>query len=156
MLHHFSIAAENPQRVAEVLAELWHGSSYPFPIYPNSYVAFAGDDRGTMIEVYPLGSELHPGHPELPERVINPAASSYSATHAAIAVPVGQSDIEQIAAREGWFAQRCDRGPFFTVMEFWIENRFLVELLTPEMATQYINFATKENWESMILAATSN
>ena len=152
MLHHFSVAAENPQRVAKVFADLWNGASYPFPIYPNSYVAFAGDDRGTMIEVYPLGSELHPGHPELPEMDVNPAASKYSATHVALSVPVDQSEIERIAAREGWFAQRCDRGPFFTVMEFWVENRFLVELLTPEMSKRYVDFATKENWESMILA----
>jgi hypothetical protein len=153
MLHHFSMTAENPQQVAKVFAELWEGASYPFPVYPNSYVAFAGDDRGTMIEVYPLGSELHPGHPELPEMVINSSATKYSATHVAIAVSASQSDIERLATREGWFAQRCDRGPFFTVMEFWVENRFLVELLTPEMASQYVNFATKENWESMILTA---
>lgn len=151
MLHHFSMSAANPRQVAKVLAELWSGASYPFPVYPDSYIAFAGDERGTLIEVYPLGSELHPGDPELPERTINPDAPQYSGTHVAMSVSISQTEVEHIAAREGWFAQRCDRGPFFTVMEFWVENRFLIELLTPEMATRYINFATKENWESMIL-----
>jgi hypothetical protein len=156
MLHHLSIAAENPQRVANVFAELWNGASYPFPIYPNSYGAFAGDDRGTMVEVYPMGGELHPGHPELPEMTINTSASPYSSTHVAMSVAISQSEVERIAAREGWFTQRCDRGPFFTVLEFWVENRFLVELLPPDMGEQYVKFATKENWESMILAAAPN
>ncbi len=152
MLHHFSMAAADPQHVAAVLAELWNGRSYPFPVYPGSYVAFAGDDRGTMIEVYPLGSELHPGDPELPEMVVNPTAPTYASTHIAMSVPIAPADIERIAAREGWFAQRCDRGPFFTAIEFWVENRFLIELLPPDMAARYVDFATIENWENLLLA----
>ena len=153
MIHHISIAAENPQRVAAVLAELWHGRAYPFPMYPNSYIAFAGDGYGTAIEVYPLGSELVPGRTDLPDLQANHAPTQFTATHAAVSVPLEQEQIEQIAAREGWQTLLGDRGPFFQVVEFWVENRVLLELLTPKMAAQYKDFSTPQNWEQIVLAA---
>lgn len=153
MIHHLSIAAANPKRVADVLAELWQGKAYPFPMYPDSYIAFAGDDYGTAIEVYPLGSELVPGRADLPDLQADRASASFTATHVAISVPLNPSQIEQIAAREGWQTVRGNRGPFFQVVEFWVENRVLLELLTPEMAQQYIAFSTPANWENLVLAA---
>ncbi len=41
MLHHFSIAAENPGRVAQALAELFNGEFAPFPPHPGSFMAIA-------------------------------------------------------------------------------------------------------------------
>lgn len=153
MIHHLSIAVENPQRVANVLAELWNGKAYPFPIYPDCYIAFAGDEYGTYIEVYPLGSEYAPGGIDKPELHVNPAASTLTGTHAAISVPLDQHKIEQIVAREGWLTLRANRGPFFQVVEVWVENRILFELLTPDMVKQYTDFSTPQNWEQLVLAA---
>ncbi|WP_416665868.1 hypothetical protein [Egbenema bharatensis] len=152
MLHHMSIAAENPKQVAEVLAELWQSQALPFPFYPNSYIAFAGDDHGTVIEVYPLGYEIVPGNPELPDLKSGQAVTRYTATHAAISVPLELEQIQQIAAREGWQCFVGDRGPFFQVVEFWVENTVLLELLTPRMAAQYTAFSTPQNWEQLVLA----
>ncbi|MBD1842639.1 hypothetical protein H6F89_04280 [Cyanobacteria bacterium FACHB-63] len=153
MIHHISIAAEHPQHVAEVLAELWQGRAYPFPMYPDSYIAFAGDDYGTAIEVYPLGSELIPGRTDLPDLQADQTSARFSATHAAVSVPLNQQQIEQIAAREGWQTLLGNRGPFFQVVELWVENRVLLELLTPEMAEQYKAFSTPANWEQLVLTA---
>lgn len=61
MIHHVSMSARQPLHVATVLAEILHGQVIPFPPNPNSYVAVSGDDYGTMIEVYPDGSEILPG-----------------------------------------------------------------------------------------------
>ena len=55
MIHHISIAANNPLHVSQVFAELLQGQSIPFPGYPESYVALALDAHGTMIEVHPFG-----------------------------------------------------------------------------------------------------
>lgn len=151
MIHHISITAENPQRVAAVLAELWNGHAYPFPMYPNSYIAFAGDGYGTAIEVYPLGSELVPGRTDLPDLQANHAPTPFTATHAAVSVPLDQQQIERIAVREGWQTLLGNRGPFFQVVEFWVENRVLLELLTPEMTQQYKEFSTPQNWEQLVL-----
>jgi hypothetical protein len=62
MIHHVSIAVREPERVATVLAELLGGFAGPFlgPI-PGAWVAFAADEHGTGIEVYPERTALAPG-----------------------------------------------------------------------------------------------
>jgi hypothetical protein len=40
---------------------------------------------------------------------------------------------------------RCHRDSFFDVMEFWLENRVMIEFLTPEMANQYLTLMHPEN-----------
>ena len=73
----------------------------------------------------------------------NDSSSPYSATHAAISIPITQEKIEEIAAREGWRVLRCSRG-FFDVIEFWIENCLLLELVTPELTLHYTNALAPE------------
>jgi hypothetical protein len=154
MLHHISIAAENPLHVAEVLAEIWQGRFFPFPPHPGSYMVFACDEYGTAIEIYPSGTELTPGlSQEEVEFSLNNTASRFTATHAAISVPTSQEKIEQIGAREDWRVQLCNRGPFH-VIEFWVENKLLIELLPPAIAPEYIEFAKPENLEQIFTAAT--
>lgn len=153
MIHHISIPANNPIRVAEALAKIWGGQAIPFPIHPGSYMALSGDEYGTMIEVYPLGTELIPGQDK--QQVDfrkNPHPSEFNAVHAAISVSASQSEIEDVAANEGWRVLRCNRGNF-EVMEFWIENHLMLELLTPEMASQYLSFIQKRVIPSKSLTA---
>ncbi len=139
MIHHISIAAENPLRVAQVLAEIWQGQVAPFPPHPGSYMVLALDEQGTMLEVYPAGVQLMPGSGNGEVMFVpNAPAFGFTATHAAISVPVGQAEIEQIATREGWRAVRCNRDDLFEVIEFWVENRMMIELLTPELAPRYL------------------
>ena len=67
MIHHISIPAKNPPHVAQILAELFKkGYAAPFPSHSDSYVAFAADGHGTLVEVYPLGTEMIPGENEQP------------------------------------------------------------------------------------------
>jgi hypothetical protein len=136
MIHHISIPAENPFHVAEVLAELFQGYSAPFPSNPGSYVAFAADEYGTLIEVYPLGTEMIPGEDKQPIQYQNRNSSKFIATHAAISIPLDRSQIESIATREQWRCLPCSRG-YFEVIEFWVENSVLLELATLELAQQY-------------------
>ena len=58
MIHHLSIPAKNPLHVAEVIAELFGGWVMQFGPYRDSYIAWAGDEFGSAIEVYPVGTEL--------------------------------------------------------------------------------------------------
>ena len=53
MIHHVSLPAREPQRVAEVLAELMGGRCFPFGPLEGAFMATSGDAHGTMIEVYP-------------------------------------------------------------------------------------------------------
>ncbi|MDZ8185287.1 MAG: hypothetical protein RMX96_10590 [Nostoc sp. ChiSLP02] len=152
MIHHISIPANNPPHVAEVLAKILGGKAAPFPSNPGSYVAVALDEHGTMIEVYPLGIELIPGDGEQQVKFReNDNINQFNAVHAAVSVSVSQKEIEEIAASEGWRVLRCNRGRF-EVIEFWIENRLLLELLSPEIVSQYLNFFQKQNLEKFYSA----
>lgn len=148
MLHHISVAVDHPHHVAQVIAEIFQGKHFPFPGHEGSYIVLAGDQYGTAIEVLPAGTELMPGMTEV-EFVNAMLAPCYLSVHAALSVPTRQERIEAIAEREGWQVMTCDRGPF-KVIEFWIENKFLLELLPPEMAVAYLNFMTIENAEAYV------
>ena len=166
MIHHISLPAQNPQHVAQVIAELFKTNyCVPFPSHPGSYVAFAGDEYGTLVEVYPLGTEMIPGKDDeaiqyqaskpsqrlLRRKTTEPALTvgQYIATHAAISIPLEQSEIEAIAQREQWRCVRCSRG-YFDVIEFWLENTVLLELATPELAQQYTAVLTPENLAQLV------
>ena len=156
MIHHISIAVDNPLRVAEVLVELLGGKIIPFPFNPGSYVALAFDAYGTLIEVHPRGMELRPGVGKAAVRhQVNPSPSDYTATHAAISVLVSETEIRSIAEREGWRVERYKRGDaFFEVIEFWIENHLMLELLPPELSAQYLTFLEPRSLQEF-LAATA-
>ncbi|MBD2412265.1 hypothetical protein FACHB389_29615 [Nostoc calcicola FACHB-389] len=155
MIHHISIAANNPRHVAEVLAKLLGGKIAPFPSHPGSYVAVALDEQGTLIEVYPLGTELIPGDGEQQVQFRkNNNYSQFNAVHAAVSVSVSEKEIEEIAASEGWRVLHCNRGQF-EVIEFWIENHLMIELLSPEIVSQYINFVQKKNLEKFFTTSVA-
>lgn len=150
MIHHVSIPAENPRRVADVLSELWSGQAFPFPPSPESYVVFPHDNnQGTCIEVYPLGTKLIPGKGDQQVHVdFSRSPAQLCEFHAAISVPLSLPEVEAIAVREGWRAVVGSRGgECYQIVEFWVENRLLLELLTPEMLPQYSAFMTPQNWE---------
>jgi hypothetical protein len=138
MLHHLSIHARDPERVAGALAELLGGDVTPFGPLPGSFIAWARDDSGTAIDCLLLGTELRPGEGEDQAQFeVAERPSAYSATHAALSVERSEDEIKAVAEREGWRAVTCDRGSF-SVVEVWVENAVLIEFLTPEMAADYL------------------
>jgi hypothetical protein len=139
MIHHISVSAQNPQHVAQVIAEIIKGQAVPFPGYQNSYMVVAMDEHGTAIAVLPAGVEIRPGFDrDECSFMQNLDASKFTATHAAVSVPTSQTEIEQIGKREGWRVVRCNHLSLFDVLEFWVENHLLIEFLTPEMTAQYL------------------
>ncbi len=134
MIHHISIPAHDSLHVARVLVELFDGRLTGFGPYPDSWIAWAGDEYGTAIEVYPVGTEMFPDAGEGQANFRhNQGASGFVATHAAVSVKRSKEDIYRLAEREGWRAIELSRGSF-RVIEFWIENRLMLELMTDEMA----------------------
>jgi hypothetical protein len=152
MIYHLSIAAIQPRRVAEVLAELWRGEVFPFPaVAKGSFAVLAGDDRNSLIEIYPLGTELvlEGGSTDAGSRH-DPKASGRSATHAAISSVLPASEVLAIAEREGWTARYCKRGGHFGVLELWIENLTMVEVLTEKMVLEYLATMKIEYWRAAV------
>ena len=122
MIHHISIPAKEPLHVANVLAELFQGSVMPFPPLEGAYVVVAKDEYGTLIEVYPISSEIMPGQGNDEASFCHNARPyHFTAVHAAISVPMSQAEIEAIADREGWRVLPCDRDGLFNLVEFWVE-----------------------------------
>jgi hypothetical protein len=143
MIHHPSLPASDPQHVAEVLVELFDGLLTRFGPYPGSWIAWACDDVGAAIEVYPVGTEMYP--PQGPGQAQfrhDPGASGFTATHATVSVQRSAEEIHHLAEREGWRAERLSRGPH-EVIELWIENRVMLELMTPEMTRDYLASAPR-------------
>jgi hypothetical protein len=157
MIHHISFAVRNPLHAAEVVAELWQGRAIPFPNHPGSYIALALDSYGTAIEFLPKGTVLEPGSIDEPGKFSepNPSADGYTATHVNFAVPIDEAKIYEIADREGWRAVQCNRAGFFELIEFWIENEVMLELLPPNLIAQYLAMMQPENLMAILDAATA-
>lgn len=151
MIHHISISVEQPQHVATVLAELLGGAAIPFPGHEGCYIAMALDELGTMVELLPLGIALSPGRNQEDAQFVAADRVQYVPTHAAISVALEQTAIERIARREGWRCERFVRGEnFFELLELWIENRQLIEVLPPADAQRYTAFCHPENLRKLI------
>jgi len=166
MINHISIAVHNPEKVANILAELWGGYAMPFPPSPGGYVAFADDGIGTMVEIIPINIQLLPGK-GLPEEegfsietitddheatfTVGEDAPQFGPVHLNINSPLSEAEIKAIAAREGWRAFTANRGRgLFQLIELWIEDRFMLEVNTPEMTQVYREMVNPENWAKFL------
>ena len=155
MIFHASMPSKHPEHVARVIAELWSGFAAPFPSFPDSWMAVAGYGRGSIIETYPHDRVITPG---AAGDSFEPGDASgqahYSAFHMAVATTLSEAEVKAIGEREGWRAVRCTRGDnFFDVIELWIENTTLIEVLTEDMQAQYMAFATPANFRAFAAAA---
>jgi hypothetical protein len=150
MLFHMSIAAHDPQRVAQVFAELWGGEAFPFPpVSDNGWIALAGDARGSAVEVYPADVVLREATGDADAYGEATGQVAYTATHGAIATALDVEAVMAIAVREGWPAKYRKRGGLFGVVEIWIEGRQMMEILTPLMQDEYLAAMTLDTWRGM-------
>ncbi|CAN5644675.1 hypothetical protein BH10PSE14_BH10PSE14_00760 [soil metagenome] len=155
MIFHLSIDADEPQHVAEVIAELWGGVARPFPpvMTGESWMAMAGDDRGSAVEVYPRGTEIREAAGDADAYGAIGANGARSATHFAMATALDRAAVEAIAVREGWPVKYRKRGGIFGVLELWIEGTRMVEILTPEMQREYLGAMTVSGWTGFLESA---
>jgi hypothetical protein len=158
MINHISIAVNEPERVANVLAEIWDGMVFPFPPAPGSFFVLANDGRGTAVEITPAGTVLVPGEGLPDENDLDAATEefeakfvqsdlrpTYVATHLNISTKKSIEEIREIARREGWRVLVCNRGEgLFQLVEVWIENTFMLEVMTPEQTARYVEVTDPE------------
>jgi len=155
MIHHVSISARDPKHVAEVLAEVMNGRCYPFPGgVADSFMAVSGDEHGSMIEVYPETVALMPGKGDDGQaRAKYDTTPGYVPFHLLLSVPVDRATVERIGEREGWRTRYFGRGapgqkPAFHVIEFWVENRVMIEVATPDMLAEYTQMIRYDNLDA--------
>jgi hypothetical protein len=154
---HISIPARNPGHVAAVLAEVMNGRAFPFagPL-PGAYMAMSGDESGTMIEIYPETISLVPGKSDEQQCVFTPGMpAAFGSFHALMAVPTDRATVERIGAREGWRTKFYGRGapgqpPAFHLLEFWVENRIMLELAPPDLVSEYTSVMQIDHMEAVM------
>jgi len=151
VIHHLSIAAQDPKHAAEVLAELMGGTAVPFPPNPGSFFALQLDEHGSGVEVYPAGTELQPGG-STGGSFVRKDAREYGSTHFALSVATDATAVKAITQRAGWQCFDCNRGPFH-VIEVWVENNTMVEILPPEYAQEYLTFTRPDKIKAAMAAA---
>lgn len=150
MIFHVSIDARDPCNVAHVLAELFGGKATPFPpVAEGSWLAHAGDDRNTLVEVYPRGTQLIEA-PGDADALGVPGDGGLTATHFAMATRRSQAEVFAIAMREGWPAKYRKRGGAFGVIELWLEGDRMVEVLTEAMQREYLGAMKLGDWTAML------
>jgi hypothetical protein len=140
MIHHYSIPVQDTLHVAQVMAWLFDGSITGFGPYHNSYIVWFGDQHGSALELFPAGTEMFPASdPQRGQANFrhNPEHSRFVATHAAISINQPRAFIFEVAKSQGWRALELPRGGF-NVIEFWVENHVMIELLTPDMTQNYL------------------
>jgi hypothetical protein len=151
MIRHISIDAQDPLRVAVVLAEILSGKAYKF-LTPLSAIVMPFDDYGTHIVIFKEGAVWAPGSNSESAKILQASPAHLISAHTAMSVPVSYSQIEQIAKREGWRAlvRRKSEGVPFSVVEFWVENRILFEFMPPDFLPEYLETMQPEPIQKMM------
>ena len=145
MIAHVSIPADDCEFVAKVLAEIMQGGALRFPPGgPNAWNAWSKQAE-IQIVVTPRGAYMVPGEHEMAWEQL-PNSQRASETHFALCVERNAEEVAELARRAGWLTRICDRGGFFHVVEIWIENAYLLEVLDPVYAKEYQRSMTVENW----------
>ena len=147
MIFHVSIPADDPEHVASVIAEIWRTEAFPF-VFAGSFIVIPDDERGTEIEVVKRGHEQVPAATEVGLR-LNPGPSAYNEVRVNMVTRIDEAEVLALARREGWIARVCDRR-FFKLIELWVENRFLLELLTEAETARYRSFMSKAGWRAVL------
>jgi len=154
MIHHLSIAAQDPERAAGVLAEIMGGKVAPFRPNPGSFYALQLDEHGSGVEVHPAGTELQPAG-AVGGSFSRTGSHGFGPVHFALSVPTDSETVQAIARRAGWECFDCNRGPFH-VIEVWVENQTMVEVLPPAYAQEYLAFFRPESVHAAMTSARTS
>ena len=141
-IHHFTVPAQDPQRVASALAAILGARVVAIPHPRGTLLVYAGDGDGSAIEVWPANLRGDPGAHELAPRDL-PLPEAWP-HHAFVTSDACNTEtILAIFAREGWHAERVQNGPpgrGFSLVRGWIENRTAIELGGTDMRAEYERF----------------
>jgi hypothetical protein len=136
MILHASITADRPRPTAEMLAQLIGGEAFPMPqLAEGAWLAIAGDGRGRAIEVLARGCEFRRDAP-ISTIARGGRPGGPSGFHLLVETALGEAAVCQAAHAAGATARRAPRGPF-EVIEVWIDDVVMLEVVTPELAAAY-------------------
>lgn len=171
MIAHVSVPARRPEKTAHLFAELIDGAAMPFPVVRGAWIAVARDGSGLAVEVYPETMAHHPGvgDADLSRAPQGPQTQPWedqiyedgaqirpSAFHFALASPRTEEEILRVARAAGLRAVKCDRAGVFGLVEVWLDNMILVEVLSATEFDRYRAFMNPAACAAMFGAAPPN
>jgi len=146
VIAHVSMPADDCAKVARVLAEFLDGGALRFPPGgPEAWNCWS-KHNDFQIVITPRGQLLVSGEREPQYRRATATAERASECHFAMTVGRSAAEILELANAAGWPARLCDRGGMFSVVEVWVEDAYLVEVLDPSQLADYRRNMTVENW----------
>ncbi len=138
-IHHFTVPAHDPAKVAAALAEILGAKGVSVPHPEGTLLVYAGVGDGTAIEVWPAKLRIEPTRGDLALREL-PLPEAWP-HHAFVTSDACSTEtILAIFAREGWRAERVQNGPpgrGFSLVRGFIENHTGIELGGSEMRAEY-------------------
>ncbi|MGW4773485.1 hypothetical protein ACWEO2_36305 [Nocardia sp. NPDC004278] len=139
MILHWSFAVDDPETVANALAEIVGGEVVEPPIPPYSPGAkwiCTFDEFGSMIEVAPRRAVWVPDEvASAVETLSEEEPRRYTYNHALIRSAVSIDRVREIAERHGWHTRFHD-GPF-KFQGIWVENHQYVEFASDDLVPLY-------------------
>jgi hypothetical protein len=136
MLHHISFNARDPERTATVISQMLNASLLraPTPPFPaGSWFVCLGDDHGTLLEVVPWGEVRDPDSRGM---TLDSDMRPLTGSHVLLSAAVQPDRVLALAHEAGWRAEPGSAG-LFEFIKIWIENAYLIELMTPSQAAMY-------------------
>ena len=134
MILHASVAADEPRAAAETLAILLGGTALPLGPGEGTWSAVGPEPVGSLISVLKRGSAFYPAPDHVETRQAEPVR--HSAFHMLLDTPLSEAEVMRLAEERGCHALRARHGAF-DVIEFWIDDCLLIELVTPELGQAY-------------------
>lgn len=154
MILHVSITADDPKSTAVQLATLLGGRAIPLGPNEGSWTAVGPDPVGNVIEVMERGSEFHRAGSQV--ETVRREPHRHSGFHLLMESPMSEHEILALAEETGTSAHRANRGIFGDLIEFWIDDCLLVEVLPLPWARAYRKLLTSGDLRNQIEARLSD
>jgi hypothetical protein len=156
MIHHASLPALEPEHAARTLAKILGGEAMRFPVITGAWIAWSGDGV-TELEIVPANQAYTRNAVAGREpAMVSVDGRGPAGWHVAIGTQVRADEVVRIARDAGWPAEICDRAGYFSLVEIWLDDQVLVEVLDPEMAARYSRTFTADRWKAMLSEVASD
>lgn len=138
MIDKITISVQNPKRAAEILSSAAHGTFYEHPVRKGeeTFICRLGEENLYEVELLRYGSILYPSKEGAQVRRVEEFLP-FGTTQFRLRVDHSLEKIKQVAEDHNCHcflrASRVDQKP---ILEFWIEEYFLVEFSSAEIDDQ--------------------
>ncbi|MBP7705253.1 MAG: hypothetical protein KA105_08205 [Caulobacter sp.] len=140
MIAHVSIPARRPEATARVFAEIMDAVIMPFPPVPGGWMVICKDGSGVGLEILPETTAIICGEEAGEASVFGYCSAPVrrdGAIHVALTSKLSVDEVISLGRAMDWRAVHCDRGAF-DLVELWVDNRLMIEVLAPEGTTRYL------------------